>query len=142
MNIEPMVVSTYRNVPICYDPDKKQFSARVGGRDIKKPNQKAVENVILKYQGGGEPKRVMYIEDGYWSIAIKDLVAVGARGSKVMFRREGRDELDREDAGHVYVFDEKLFAQAKEMAKERDDWKKRWAALIQKMKLVNLEELK
>lgn len=142
MNEELVAVSTYRNVPISYDPEKKQFVARVGGRDIRKPNQKAVENVILKYQGGGEAKRVMHIEDGYWNIEIKDLVAVGARGSKVLFRREGRDELDREDAGNIYVFDEKLFDQAKEMAKERADWKKRWGELIGKMKRVNLEDLK
>jgi hypothetical protein len=137
-----LVVSTYRNVPISYDPEKKQFVAPVGGREVRKPTQKAVESVILKYQGGGEPKRVMSIEDGYFNIQIQDLVAVGARGSKVLFRRPGRDELDREDGGHVYVFDENLFAQAKEMAKEREDWKKRWSALIGKMKRVNLEELR
>src|SRR6476646_10580366 len=139
MTSDQLVVSTYRNVPISYDPEKKQFVARVGGRDIRKPNQKAVENVILKYQGGGEAKRVMHVEDGYWNMEIKDLVAVGARGSKVLFRREGRDELDRVDADHVYIFDEKLFAQAKAMDKEKQEWKKRWSELIHKMKPVNLE---
>jgi hypothetical protein len=137
-----LVVSTYRNVPISYDPEKKQFVARVGGREIRKPSQKAVETVILKYQGGGEPKRVMHVEDRYWGMQIRDLTAVGVRGSKVLFRRPGRDELDSEDSNHVYVFDEKLFKEAQEMAKENESWKKRWAALIEKMKPVNLEDLK
>lgn len=142
MSQEMVAVITYRGVEISYDPEKKQFMARVGGRDIRKPTQKAVESVILKYQGGSEPKRVMHIQDGYWGVEIKDLTAVGARGSKVLFRRPGRDEVDREDAAHIYIFDEKLFAQAKEMAKEKEDWKKRWRALLDKMQLVNLEDLK
>lgn len=137
-----VVVSTYRNVPISYDPEKKQFVARVGGREVRKPTQKAIETVVLKFQGGGEPKQVMHVKESYWGIEVRDLTAVGARGSKVLFRRPGRDELDREDADEIYVFDEKLFAQAKELAKEREDWKKRWGALLEKMKKVNLEDLK
>lgn len=142
MNQDPVVVATYRGVEIYYGPEKKQFIARVGGRDIQKPTQHAIEKVILKYQGACEPKKVMHVKDNYWAIEVRELTAVGAKGSKVLFKRPGRDEIDREDGDEIYVFDEKLFAQAKEMAKEREDWKKRWSDLIGKMKRVDLEELK
>lgn len=139
---ELLVVNTYRDVPISYDPVKKQFMARVGGRDVKKPSQSAVEKVILKYQGGGEKKHVMFIDDGYWSMEVKDLQAIGARGSKVLYRRPGRDEVDSMESEHTYEFDADLFAQAEKLAKEKNDWKERYRKLVERMKQIDVKDLK
>lgn len=139
---ELLVVNTYRNVPISYDPQKKQFVAMVGGRDVKKPSQSAVEKVILKYQGGGEKKRVMFIDDGYWSMHVEDVQAIGARGSKVLYRRPGREEVDSLDGEHTYEFDAELFDQAKKLAKELQGWKEHYRKLIEKMKKVDVKDLK
>lgn len=139
---EAMVVNTYRNVPISYDPVKKQFSARIGSMNIKKPSQTAVEKVILQYQGGAEKLRVMHIHDGWWGMKVEELNAIGTRGSKVLYRRAGRDEVDSEDSEEVYVFDEDLFKQAKELAKKREDLQASIKKLIGKMKKVDIKDLK
>lgn len=139
---ELLEVNIYRNVSISYDPEKKQFVARVGGRDVKKPSQSAVEKVILKYQGGGEKKRVMYVHDCYWSMEIQDVQAIGARGSKVLYRRPGRNEVDSLDGEHTYEFDAELFDQANKLSQERTDWKKRYEKLVEKMKKVDVKDLK
>jgi hypothetical protein len=139
---EPMIVNTYRNVPISYDPVKKQFSARVGMREIQKPTQSAVEKVILKYQGGGKKFRIMHVDDGWWGMKVEDLEAVGARGSKVLYRRPNRDEVDSLDGDKAFVYDEDLFRQAKALAKEREDLKERIHKLVCKMKKVDIQDLK
>lgn len=142
MSDDLVTVSTYRNVPISYDPEKKQFVARVGGRDVRKPTQHAVEKMILKYQGGGETMKVMYIHDGYWNSEAKEVEAIGVRGSKILYRRPGRDEVDSLDGDDTYVFDQKLFDQAKELFKEREEWKRRLKVVLDKMKRVDPEELR
>lgn len=139
---ELVVVDTYRNVPISYDSERKQFVARVGMKDIRKPSQRAVELVILKYQGGIKTKRVMHIRDGYWRMELMEVEAIGAKGSKILYRRPGRDEVDSLDSDHTYDFDPVLFGLAQQLLKNQEDWNKRYEKLVERMKKVDVKDFK
>lgn len=137
---EDVAVTTYRGVEIRYDVEKKQFVARVGQRDVRKPSQRDLEKVILKFQDGSTRKKAIILDKGWNHVIVKQIEVVGMRGSKVQYREH--DRLETEDAGRVYVHDDAVLAEARKLEKEHDDWTKRWDKLREKAKQVDTESLK
>jgi FtsZ-binding cell division protein ZapB len=133
-------VASVHGIAITYNPEKKQFLARVGGRDIKKSSQHAVEKVISKFVRGGERVKGVILHYGWRTVTVKPIEIVGLRGSKVQYK--AGEYLESEDADSVYAHDEKLVTEAKALDKEHDNWLARWESLVKKAKHIDPESLR
>lgn len=136
----PINVATVHGINISYDPEKKQFSARVGGREIKKASQREVEKVISKFARGDQRTKAIILNYGWRHADVIPIEVVGLRGSRVQYR-DG-DYLEGEDADKVYVHSDPLLKEAKALEAEHDAWLKRWEAMIEKAKKIDPESLK
>lgn len=137
---EDINVANVHGIAISYNPEKKQFLARVGGRDIKKSSQHQVEKVISRFVRGGERIKGVILHYGWRTVTVKSIEIVGLRGSKVQYR-DG-EYLESEDASSVFAHDEKLVAYAKALEQEHDNWLGRWESLVKKAKNVDPESLR
>lgn len=137
---EGIEVAVVHGIKITYDAEKKHFLARVGGRDIKKASQRDVEKIISKFVKGDQRTKGIILDYGWRSVLVIPVEIVGMRGSKVQYRKG--DYLETEDADKTYVHDDAILAKAKILHKEHDDWLKRWEALVEKAKPVDVEAIK
>lgn len=137
---EQMEVATVHGVKITYDPEKKQFLARVGGREIKKSSQGAIEKIISKFACGDQRTKAIILEYGWKDVHVVPIEAVGMRGSRVQYK--SGMYMEGEDADKVYLHDDELLSQARELQKEHDAWRRRWEALLKKAKKLDPATLK
>lgn len=137
---EVIQVTTLHGVEIKYNTEKKQFFASVGGREIRKSSQREVEKFISKFKNNGERTKAIIIDDGWHQVHVKPIEVVGLRGSKVQYK--AGMYMESENADDVYVYDEKVLAQAQELEKEYDAWRKRWDAFLAKAKKIDVNDLK
>lgn len=133
-------VATVHGIVITYNPEKKLFLARVGGRDIKKSSQHQVEKVISRFVRGGERVKGVILSYSWRNVIVRPIEIVGLRGSKVQYR--AGEYMESEDASSVFAHDENLIAEAKALEKEHDNWLGRWESLVKRAKNVDPESLR
>lgn len=137
---EAIHVAEIHGIKISYDAEKKQFMARVGGRDIKKASQREVEKVISKFARGEERTKAIILTYGWRDVSVIPIEVVGLRGRKVQYK--SGMYMESEDADKTYCHDDQLLQEAKALEAEHDAWQKRWEALLKKAKRVDIESLR
>lgn len=140
MSSNPIDVATVHDIHISYDPEKKQFSARVGGREIKKASQREVEKIISKFVKGGETTKAIILDYGWRHADVTPIEVVGLRGRRIQYK--SGDYMEGADADNVYVYSEPLLKEAQALEAEHEAWLKRWEAMIKKAKLIDPGSLK
>lgn len=130
-----IVVTVLHGVEVKYDTEKKQFFAHVGGREIRKTSQNAVEQFIARFSRGTGRVKGILLDFGWRRVTVEQIEILGLRGSKIQHKRG--DYIESENADAIYVYDEKLLAAAQALKKTYDDWLKEWEALLAKAKNID-----
>jgi len=133
-------ISEVHGTKIFYDAEKKQFKARLGGREVKKSSQRDLEKIISRFVRGDERVKGIILDYRWREVHVLPIEIVTLRGSRVQYKKDGY--MEGEDADNVFVYDEAILAQAKELEKEHDGWLKRWESFMRTAKRVKLEDLK
>lgn len=137
---EAITVATVHGVAISYDAEKKQFLATVGGKQIKKASQGEVEKVISKFEKKGERTKAIILSYKWREVHVLPIEVVGLRGRKVQYK--SGMYMESEDADQTYCHDDQLLQEAKALQVEHRAWLKRWFALLDKAKPVDIASLK
>jgi hypothetical protein len=137
---DPITVATVHGVTVSYDAERKQFMARVGGKEIKKASQREVEKIVSKFARGGERTKAIILEYGWRSVQVLPIEVVGLRGRKVQYK--SGMYMESEDADRTFVHDYKILLEAQALKAEHDAWLKKWEALLDKAKQIDPESLK
>jgi hypothetical protein len=140
MSQNEIVIATVHGTEIRYDPEKKQFFAQVGGRDIRKSSQREIEKLITRMKGGLARTKAIILDYGWRQVTVRPIEAVGLRGSRVQYK--SGEYLESESVDDVYAFDETLLLRARELQREHDAWLKRWQALLDKARKIDPAALK
>ena len=138
--LEGIEVAKVHGHTITYNADKKQFLARVGGREIKKSSQREVEKVISRFVRGGERTKGIILDYGWRSVHVLPIEIVSLRGRRIQYKKG--DWMEGEDADKVYVHSDEVLEEAKKLEAEHDAWLKRWEGLLKRAKQIDPESLK
>lgn len=137
---EALDVVVVHGVTIQYSSQRKQFFARIGGKDVYKSSQGEVEKVISKFKKGDGVSKGLILDYGWRSVTVTPIDILGVRGQKVQYKEKDRIESERADV--VYAHDPQILKEAISLKVDHDAWMKRWEALVNKAKKIDLDSVR
>lgn len=142
--VEPIQVGTFRGIPILYDADAKQFTARPpdAHRDrdlIRKSTQRDVERALLKLLDPSQHIKALKIESCWHEPVAEEVTVVGERRGKLQYKDASGHTSSVGYSDHLYVSTPELFQEIKELVREHKDWQKRWEKAVRAAKKVKKE---
>lgn len=133
-------VTTLHGTKIKYDPDKKQFFADIGGREIRKSSQGEVEKFISRLAGKSERIPAIILDYSWHQVTVRKVEIVGLRRNKAQFKTG--HYMESESVENVYVFSEKVLEEGEKLKKEYSAWSKRWMDFVNRADRIDPETLR